>query len=1328
MGIAGDSRSLGQDSNSISTTPAVKQESLTIDSGRQWFGMKPAWVDGVPVEIRPRPANGWQISNLFNEFDFKEKYLTCVDSDVDGNIWIAGSDGLYFYDGYHWTKYGTESGLPTEFVRSVMVAGDGTVWVGTAEGAGRFSNKRFEALNANLAGPSVRRIVEDREGAIWFCCDQWPNAKVNGGLTRYYGGETRSWTTADGLPSNYVSDFFEDSNGRQFVLTNVGLAEFDGQSFSLPLVEAGVWEIDTYVWSMVESPQHGLLVSTSSHFYNLKNGVWRKFPSTVMGHAQPKMVATHDGEILSRTNGLRSNFLRFNGDQWEPFGVINNEIRGGNQMLHEDSSGGIWVVGHERIFRWDRRDPSWQLFRSVGPPVATDKDNGVWFCSFKKGVLRRHGNKWYKFDLIRPKVIEDVHGTVWIQSKNELYVWESGNRIMPVDIPKVPALRFLDVDRENKLWMSRRKTDGSYQLFARSSNGDQWDEVIIPVEREELVYPACLDPVRGIWMVIAAGVDTKPSRLVQVQVGQQRNVSLPPESQISSIPSVHVSATGQILIGDFFGLFETTDQGDQWRKIETPGGFVSQISEINGRVWIVCRGHVGGDATSGTLINGKIIRVPGFDGRVVTTSDQSNNVFLEQFGNIVKLDSAQTNLTRPPLRTPFQTSPSSIFDMGNGVYWIGSQGSAFRYVVPETPILPEVGEFSASIYDKNSVFLPINIRERFRPKKAAGSYFISYRVGNESWSQYRMLDKGVLISDLVQGKNQIFLRVKEHSGKVTFFPDSVSVRLFPMPIQLRPWFQPLVMIVLVTIILTSVVAVVNWRRARALAIDLKREVVRKTGSLSESEGKYRLLFQESQDAILLTDDQANIKRYNESAAALFGEDLSYRKLTDLIAQDEDSRRIKSVLGFGDDIENGRLEMNGIGGRKIVALFSIKRMQSLGDGQASFQVIVRDTSELTRLQDRIAESEKLEALGRLAGGIAHDFNNFLAIILFGADLIDINSDGNPRIDQGLQSIVGGVKRGKALVAQIQSYNRAASQQPGSILVGNMLQKFKVIAENLLADNIRLVIQNPQTDSCIRVEENHLEQVLINLTVNASHAMKEGGNIRIGTRRVAGDQVPSILALDSAQSYIILEVEDDGCGMDSKLRAKIFDPFFTTKRAGEGTGLGLAIVYGIVKQSGGAIDVQSAPGEGTLFQIYIPESTEVLEEEEPESTRISIPQAQRRILVVDDEPELRRLIAMSLEKFGYSVSIAESGEEALHILAESDEYDLVISDILMNGMSGLELVDALVIECPHLPLLLISGYPQGDQSDSLQNVKTPILMKPFRPNELVQKVEDLLGASI
>lgn len=260
----------------------------------------------------PAPQNqAWRITSFLDDAGLQGRGIMALDFEPDGTVWIAASDGLYRYNGYLWKRFTAEEhGLPSDNVRSVLVTANGTLWVGTDRGAGIFENERFRALAApdRLAGPSVRRIVETRDQALWFCCDRWPDFAVSGGLTRLKDGEWTTWTEADGLPSDYVQDFYEDSAGRRFVLTDRGLAQLEGDRVSRPLEEAGLGGHDDVFWSAAESPRAGLVVAAGDSRFVLKAGVWRRIAGRIPGASYPALTSTRDGSILTYTAAAETRF------------------------------------------------------------------------------------------------------------------------------------------------------------------------------------------------------------------------------------------------------------------------------------------------------------------------------------------------------------------------------------------------------------------------------------------------------------------------------------------------------------------------------------------------------------------------------------------------------------------------------------------------------------------------------------------------------------------------------------------------------------------------------------------------------------------------------------------------------------------------------------------------------------------------------------------------------------------------------------------------------------------------------------------------------------
>ena len=401
------------------------------------------------------------------------------------------------------------------------------------------------------------------------------------------------------------------------------------------------------------------------------------------------------------------------------------------------------------------------------------------------------------------------------------------------------------------------------------------------------------------------------------------------------------------------------------------------------------------------------------------------------------------------------------------------------------------------------------------------------------------------------------------------------------------------------------------------------------------------------------------------------------------------------------------------------------------GQAKYLVgSVRDVTEQRRMEGEVRQLQKLEAIGRLSAGIAHDFNNILGVILgVGNMLVKDIADPNERGQ--VEEIVQAGERGAVLTRQFLAFGRKQMLQPEIVELNEVVGQLEKMLRRLVRADIALTTTLAVDLWRVKADPGQIEQVIMNLVVNARDAMPQGGRVVIETSNVELDAAFADTHIGVAPgAYVRLAISDTGHGMDDETKRRIFEPFFTTKEVGKGTGLGLATVYGIVKQSGGYIEVSSAPGKGTTFNVYLPRSTA---QRTSGRERRDRPSAGRglagvQVLVVEDEPALRRAIARMLLRVKCEVTVAGSGEEAL-AAAEAGKLapDVLITDMIMPGMSAGALVERFRAIRPDLKVLLISGYAADDivgPADLASAV--PFLQKPFTITELTGAVQALLGS--
>ena len=382
-------------------------------------------------------------------------------------------------------------------------------------------------------------------------------------------------------------------------------------------------------------------------------------------------------------------------------------------------------------------------------------------------------------------------------------------------------------------------------------------------------------------------------------------------------------------------------------------------------------------------------------------------------------------------------------------------------------------------------------------------------------------------------------------------------------------------------------------------------------------------------------------------------------------------------------------------------------------------VVRDVTDLKRLELRLRESEKMEALGRLVGGVAHDFNNVLTAISLYADLLLERTQRRREAEE----IHLAAQRGTAIVRQLLAFARQQPLAPRLISLRNVITSMRGMLEPLMGENIELITHFDCDRDTVRVDPAQMQQVILNLVMNARDAMARGGHVRIstGAATLNARSLPRHPGL-RAGDYVTLTVSDNGCGMDEKVRAHLFEPFFTTKRTGQGVGLGMAMIYGIVSQSGGAVSVASKPGMGTRVTIHLPRHAAPTVSSESRSESAGTPSGSETILLVEDDHAVRSSMAHLLTESGYQVLQARGGEQAISIAhAHGGEIDLLISDIVMPGMGGHEVAVEVQKLHAETKVLFISGYPVQARAAA---AGAKLLYKPFSRTQLAEKVREIL----
>jgi len=523
-----------------------------------------------------------------------------------------------------------------------------------------------------------------------------------------------------------------------------------------------------------------------------------------------------------------------------------------------------------------------------------------------------------------------------------------------------------------------------------------------------------------------------------------------------------------------------------------------------------------------------------------------------------------------------------------------------------------------------------------------------------------------------------------------------------------------------------------------LGLLLTRERLRRgqaAEELSQNLARTRSILDTAVDGFISIDERGRIEGVNAAAEAMFGyseEELVGRNVKVLMPEpyrEEHDGYLERYL------ETGKKKIIGIG-REVVGLrkdgtvfpleLAVSEVEM--EGERAFIGTVRDISERRRLEEQFLQSQKMEAVGRLAGGVAHDFNTLLSSILGYAEMVlDSLPPEAGKSRRAAEQIRRSADRGAALTRQLLTFSRQERRRNQLVDLNEVVTGLSDMLDRLVGEQVELEHDLMRGLARVEADPAQLEQVLVNLVVNAVDAMPGGGRITISTaNQGAGDE-----------AAVLLAVADDGHGMSEEVRRRIFEPFFTTKEKGKGTGLGLSTVYGIVTQDSGSISVESAEGKGTRFQVVFPRAAPALVEETVEAPESAAPidgdapppvADGEAVLLVEDDAMFRGLLAEVLEDQGYEVLAAGEPKEALAICDQRPKaVDLVVTDLVMPGMTGDALVRQLKERYPGIRAILMSGYSDEHLEERVRTDGTvPLMRKPFSTKELARRVREVLDA--
>ncbi|MEU7905085.1 ATP-binding protein [Actinoplanes sp. NPDC049118] len=535
-------------------------------------------------------------------------------------------------------------------------------------------------------------------------------------------------------------------------------------------------------------------------------------------------------------------------------------------------------------------------------------------------------------------------------------------------------------------------------------------------------------------------------------------------------------------------------------------------------------------------------------------------------------------------------------------------------------------------------------------------------------------------------------------------------------------------------VITAAVAVWYWTlrgrfpalvRGAAVFEDLRlRQAAEAT--LRASEERYRGIVETTSEGVLLLDGEGRISYANSRFAAMLGrpqDELSGTTIMNLVTEADRPVAERELAGVAEG-GTRRLElgMHREGGQVMCAQVALTARVD-DDGVLA---MVADVTAQKNIEAQLRQAQKLDAVGQLAGGVAHDFNNLLTVIDGYAALLIARADEASTRD--LNMIREAATRAGALTRQLLAFSRTQTAEERVVDVVGLVTGLEGMLHRLIREDVELAVTTSTSSLHVRVDPGQLEQVLVNLAVNARDAMPDGGTLSINTDRIDLDGETAAQLGAQPGEYVLITVADGGCGMSAEVAARIFEPFFTTKEQGKGTGLGMSTVYGIVTQAGGCIQVNSRPGQGTAVEVYLPmTAAELAVGLPPDPVPQRLATGTETILFIEDDPAVRTLTERILRTAGYQVLAGVDGHHALKIMRGNPDISLLVTDVIMPGMNGQQLADRITAMLPGLPVIFTSAHTRGVLTPTTRDDPSiAFLEKPYTATGITRTVRAVLDA--
>ncbi len=826
----------------------------------------PTDSDFEAFELEPQLNKPWLIERIRDEGVLDEQKIGSLFCDRNDNLWVASNGGLIFSDGYRWKRYGVEHGLPSDFVRCVIQDDNGDIWVGTDSGVGVFDGKSFDSRGSEnwLAGPNVRRIRKDPDGTLWFSCDLYPLYSVPGGLTAYKDGKARSYGLEDGIPSEHVFDYFRSSDGHQFAITPNGLAMKKGERWEPMLVDAefGI----TRKASLTETVDGRLIAIAADRYYEFDGQSW-----------SPREFADDKVEVnpywAGRTKAGK-NFLYGTDNETGQHhmyrfadGVLTKASPPISKFfaMHDsafDSEGRLFISSAEELFRIDWEQSQWSQYDTLPMPRYSDRFDRVWFGGYPERVVVKSEDKFYEQDSFPCILAKDGLGNVWGFSAktSEIRKWDERERRFDQSQTGIRKIGGIASGSGTQTWVYGQTSDAKMALAV--FDGSKWASNVIAGVDSSLILDAVADPSGGVWLHIQ-DERREAVRLVHLVHSDSfellEDYELPMPLLIKSEPALTVDRQGRVWLSGEQGLFRLDQESKSLKRIhEVSGSLVSRGYDQGESIVFLVKGATNRQSYFARYRDESWQKIPArfsfynvkrpfihyINATVVAKADKQGNIYAKMTDGLAILTPEPEQAT-VFLNVPGYVSGDGIVKDSEGQLWIGSSQSNVRSTTSMTnvsrfkgdlaPPDTEILSFQNEVRRDSRLEIEVEGRERFRPRDDPNKFLYSWRINEDPWTGFQPLPAdGFDTTSLPLGTHTLEIRAMDPGMDIDPYPAKVSFDIYPIPLQQRSWFYPVVLAALLIIAVLAAIAIERAKRLSQMNDQLEQRVAERTAELEMS--------------------------------------------------------------------------------------------------------------------------------------------------------------------------------------------------------------------------------------------------------------------------------------------------------------------------------------------------------------------------------------------------------------------------------------------------------------------------------------------------------------